>query len=115
MNYYLKYTIAAVVVALAIPAAAAGGGGSGLVRSIIVTTGGVVIFTMDIHTGAPACSGVDAFKNDFAIDGSTVHGKNTYALLLAAANQKKPVTVVGTGACSVWPFREDVNYLFVTY
>jgi hypothetical protein len=36
-----------------------------------------------------------------------------YAMLLSAALQDIPVTVVGTGSCSAWGDREDVLFMYI--
>jgi hypothetical protein len=79
------YIVAAAVVIVALPAQA--GSGSGLVRSILATTNGIVVFIVDLHPNAPSC----APDNSFAFDVNTQEGKNKYALILAAANAKKPL------------------------
>lgn len=107
---FLKYTVAAALITLSLPAQA--GTGSGLVRAIIAHIDGVVIFTVDTHTDVPACG---TMKTDFAFDGSTAEGKNKYALLLAAANGKKSISVQGTGTCKAWVDREDVQYMHVAF
>src|SRR4051794_35603264 len=108
MNMF-GYIVAAAVVVVALPAQA--GSGSGLVRNIIAHVSGVVMFKVDAHPNAPACSP----DNSFAFDGSTPEGKNKYALILAAANAKKSVTVIGTGNCAVWGDRENVLYIAVDF
>ncbi|RCW83157.1 hypothetical protein C7476_106191 [Phyllobacterium bourgognense] len=103
----MRNRISAAIVAVAtvvgfVPQAGAGSG-SGLVRNILVTPKGIVTFTVDVRNGAPACSTI---KNDFAFDGSTSEGKAKLALLIAAANGKKAVSITGDGTCSAWPDRE---------
>lgn len=109
MNF-LRYTTAAALAILALPANA--GTGSGLVRHILVTPKGIVTFTLDSHENAPACSTI---KNDFAFDGSTSEGKAKLALLLAAANGKKAVSITGDGTCTAYPDRETPLWLDVQF
>lgn len=106
----LRYTVAAALAMFALPADA--GTGSGLVRNILVTPKGIVTFNVDTHENAPACSNI---KNDFAFDGSTSEGKAKLALLLAAANGKKAVSITGDGTCTAWPDRETPIYIMVLF
>ncbi|MGN8023195.1 hypothetical protein ACTJJ7_21025 [Phyllobacterium sp. 22229] len=97
-----------------IPADATGDG-SGLVQNIIANPGGSVTFSLDKpHSGGPAC-GSGTFKDDFAFDGNTADGKNKLAILIAAANGRKLVRVLGTGNCAVWGDRETANYIIVYF
>lgn len=109
MNTF-RYTVAAALAIFALPANA--GTGSGLVRNILVTPKGIVTFNIDTHENAPACSSI---KNDFAFDGSTSEGKAKLALLIAAANGKKAVSITGDGTCSAWPDRETPLFILVFY
>ncbi|MGH6860625.1 MAG: hypothetical protein ACRECY_10230 [Phyllobacterium sp.] len=115
---YLSMTIAKSISFLifaltAIPAADAGYG-SGLVTRVYVIDD-QVIFAVDRHDSAPAC-GIGAYSNEFVFSATSASGKNMYALLLAAASNKKQITVVGTGDCSVvWPNRESAHYFYVAF
>jgi hypothetical protein len=114
------YILATAFVVAALPAQA--GSGSGLVHNIIAHPNGtssIIMFTLDAHSDAPVCAtnGYAAFNGSkpFAFDGSTPDGKNKYALLLAAANAKKPVQVAGTGNCEAWGDRENVLWILSNY
>lgn len=88
------------------------GTGSGLVREIIPVANGIVVFTADTHTGTPAC---DKFANQFEFDASTADGKNKLAVLIAAANARKQISITGTGTCTTGQGRETVLYFTVVY
>jgi hypothetical protein len=106
---FLRCTAVAALASFALPANA--GTGSGLVREIIPVANGIVVFTIDTHSGRPVC---DKFSNQFEFDASTADGKNKLAVLIAAANARNQISIIGTGACS-GQGREAVLYFKVVY
>lgn len=90
-------------------APALAGGGTGKITAFTTLPNGAMAFTVP-HGGNPACG---AGTNDFVVDTNTQTGKNTFALLLSAATLGLPVMVFGTNACTVWPDRETVDYIYV--
>jgi hypothetical protein len=61
------------------------------------------------HHNAPACSTVGG---EWALDTSTLGGQQAFQLLLHEQAGGADIRVVGTGACTTWPDREDVLYLY---
>ena len=54
-----------------------------------------------------------AIGNYFVTNFTTEAGKATYKLVLAAQVQSLPLTVYGTGACSIWSGSEDIQYVWI--
>ncbi|RZS83195.1 hypothetical protein EV217_1935 [Phyllobacterium myrsinacearum] len=109
---YFKYIIAAITVLFTSNTYA--GTGSGLIRNIDVINE-VVFFYVDKTVGDPACTSSRPTPKGFVFDGSTINGKNMLALLLAAANGKKLVTVYGSNNCSLVQDRETASWFDVAY
>ena len=72
--------------------------------------GTLLIPTDGARSGALVCA---TKSGRFAIDGSTAAGKVQVAGMLTAIAMGRRVTILGTGACSVWPDTETVNYFQV--
>jgi hypothetical protein len=77
---------------------------------LMAHSGDVVIFAAGPHSNKPACN---TAGDDWAISIVTASGMAMYALLLSAQKQGKPVTIVGSGACSAWADREAPLYIYV--
>jgi hypothetical protein len=95
----------------ALAGSANAGSSTGTVTQIMVVTGDVVTFSAGVHQGKPACS---TAADDWALSLTTASGKAMYALLLSAQSQGKPITVLGTQACTAWPDRETPQYIHLT-
>ncbi|MGF1863698.1 hypothetical protein L4D15_00270 [Enterovibrio norvegicus] len=96
-------------------ATAQAGTGSGKITRIYAHEknggAGVIMFNVQNHVNPPAsCPG-----HEWAFDANTDQGKAMYSLLLAAASQGKPVTVMGTGDCAAWSDRERPAWIMVDY
>ena len=78
--------------------------------SPLYVQGNKAFFTAGTHNEKPACSTVG---DEWAIDISSESGKAVYAMLLTAYSLNSEVIVYGTGKCTVWIDREDVNYMLM--
>ena len=91
------------------------GNGSGKVTRIYAhpkhNGAGVIMFAVQNHTNPPS----DCPSHEWAFDANTDHGKAMYSLLLSAAAQGKPVTVIGAGDCKAWSDRERPSWIMVDY
>ena len=87
-------------------AAFAAGSGSGTVAGVNVE-GASGKFSTTAHPGAPAC----AATGRWAVDVSTPQGQSLWSAVLLAYSQNKPVTIGGTGTCSVWGDSETVAWI----
>ena len=86
------------------------GNSSGYVNRVYVHHGDVVMFDVGKHHSKPACN---RSGEEWAVSLKTQKGRGMYAMLLSAALQDIPVTVVGTGSCSAWGDREDVLFMYI--
>ncbi|MET3647627.1 hypothetical protein [Phyllobacterium ifriqiyense] len=109
---FLKYVL--VAVAMVSSFSAYGGEGSGLVRRIAVIGDGRVIFSVDTHNNVPVCG--KSVTGEFDFDGTTTVGKNMLAILIAAANTNKPVSIDGSSKCLTrWQDRETALHVTIVY
>lgn len=76
-----------------------------------MNNGTLLIPTDGVRADVPACAATQAGR--FAIDGSTAAGKVQVAGMLSAIAMGRKVAVWGTGARSVWPDTETVNFFQV--
>lgn len=108
----LKRETIVVLIALSSPASA--GEGSGLIRAIVPVSDGRIILRVERSKDTPACAAKQVDQFDF--DGRTAEGKNMLALLILAANSKKPIIVHGSGACLNAPHdRESIFVLSLEF
>jgi hypothetical protein len=105
MDRRLMSALVAVLALVQSPCVQAGNS-NGPVTKIYAHANDIVIFAAGTHNEQPACSG-----NEWALSLTTPTGKAMYALLLLAYAQGKPVSVVGTSACTAWPDRETPVYI----
>lgn len=96
---------------------------SGQITQLLVHTKGgtngadsdVVIMFRIGSPGSSTCPSGEGV-GDWAFSGSNDLGKSMYSMLLSAAAQGKPVTVIGTGLCDAWAgTRERPNFIYVNY
>ena len=71
---------------------------------------GMVIFDQALGGTPPSCVGAP-YANALAFDSNTAGGKAIAAMALTAKATASPITVYGTGACSVYgAYLEDWSY-----
>ena len=91
-------------------AASAGTAGSGLVTNTVSFPAGQFLFYQNgARNSAPSC----ALQGRWAIYVSTPGGQAAQANVLTAFAMGRPITVTGTGTCSVDGLAETVLYLEV--
>ena len=100
--------IAAASIASLGSAAFAAGSGSGNVAGVSVESASGK-FSTSTHSGAPAC----ATTGRWAVDVSTPQGQSLWSGVLLAYSQNKPVTIGGTGTCTVWGDSETVAWIYL--
>ncbi len=113
-----KKWIFSLCLAMAFPIIAEAGQSTGLVSSIRVhnpnptygSSSGVVMFAAGSNSASPC-----AIKTEWAFSLSTETGKAMYDLLLSAAQNQLPVTVVGSNLCSAWSDRESPYHISIQY
>ena len=71
---------------------------------------GVVMFTIENRTNAPACATVGPVPQ-WAFSLETASGKAMLSLLLSAEARDMPVKVEGFDDCAVWPDRERPKFI----
>ena len=105
---FKKLVVAASFLALTSSTAIAGDAG-GLVKQLFVSSSGVIFAAIEgPHNNAPFCA-----TAGWAVNATTPAGKLTYAQLLTAQTAGDAITMSGTGTCTTWPDREDIDYTFV--
>lgn len=90
----------------------AGSSPGGQVEFILVHSGDVVMFSVGEHINKPECSTVG---NEWALSLTTEKGRAMYAMLMASAAQRLPVSVMGENACNAWGDRESPYYMVIDY
>ena len=71
---------------------------------------GMVIFDQNLGGTQPSCVAAP-YANALAFDSNTAGGKAIAAMALTAKATSSPITVYGTGACSVYgAYLEDWSY-----
>jgi hypothetical protein len=110
LNHALLTTTCLILLCLLSNPANAAGNDTG-VLTIVYSHPSASLFGIGVEpiTGSPACN----TTNQFASSNATEHGKRTFALLLAAKLANKPVSIIGTGACTLIVNREDISYVYM--
>ena len=88
------------------------GTGWGKVTRIQPVLADTVIFTVENHVTMPSCSNQGL---DWALSLTTNTGRAQYSLLLAAAAQKKSVSITGFHDCRAWGDREAPYFIIMDY
>jgi hypothetical protein len=90
---------------LASSLAMAGGVGTGRITTLLTMPNNtnLIFFATEVHSGKPSCS---TAGNEWAFDMTAPGSRQTFLLLLSAQAQGLPISVVGTGLCSLSGDRE---------
>lgn len=105
------YRLAILLIALLMPSFAwASSAGYGNVSGIVSQDGGKTFFVQSGNRSArPACATADRWVFNLTNAG----GPGMMATILTAYSLGKPVTVLGTGTCDVWPDTETTYYVIL--
>jgi hypothetical protein len=77
---------------------------------LIAVDAGAILFRVDAaKSGGPACD----TAHRWSIAANTSNGQALAATFLSAYMAGRTITVVGTGACTIWGDSEDVSYIVV--
>jgi len=87
--------------------------GYGYISGINAANNGAVLFTVTVNgstrSSIPSCAAT--FPARWAIDASTVPGQIAAQILMTAFQQHRPISVTGTGSCTIWSNTETVSYI----
>jgi hypothetical protein len=82
---------------------------NGYVTGFVQLNNGVIlVFTSGARSSPPSCSNAN-FPTRWAFDGKTSTGQATLAILLSARSLHIPVSLYGTGTCSVLGDSETID------
>lgn len=91
-------------------AANASNSNPGVVGGVTVQENARAFFSQaGARTARPACATIDRWAFSLA----NPSGQGMLAAILTAYSLGRPVSVVGTGTCDVWPDTETVVYIFM--
>lgn len=91
--------------------ASASSTGTGYLTQYVIQNGIAFFWHNGTRSTPPACDG----GVRFSINVTTPAGQAALAGLLTAFSSHKPITIMGTGACSDWVDTEAMQYFSVTY